>query len=291
MSIFDNSTSYPSSLSPENLHSKIIRSIVDQYALRSLERTSAGWRIAYEVWSVETASIKFSAIIGLSPEDIAPLLITAMWDSTNDTILRDLVVDIPVTMSPTLRKLVVMSSLITMTDINRPSSQSETPVNCSFIIQPLDLWYACTFAETECSHRVLAHHLVNLVPPHHGLLDTSLGKNAYPYGCLFNPAGTVMMLLRPGANNGGVRPQEYLDRISNGQERALELSVLGQVPNGTIFKHLSTMMIQLNLLPAGSKDMAGMSGMLRFIAFHPTLPILLWGQRNEMIAWQYLVQG
>jgi hypothetical protein len=50
-------------------------------------------------------------------------------------------------------------------------------------------------------------------------------------------------------------------------------------------------LIQLDLLPASSNGEASFNVMLGFMAFHQTVPVLLWGKGNEMIVWQYLVPG
>jgi hypothetical protein len=60
----------------------------------------------------------------------------------------------------------------------------------------------------------------------------------------------------------------------------LEVSILEQAPNGTIFKPFNTATIQSDAIPE-----------VEFISFHPSLPILIWGQKEGMMAWQYLVPG
>lgn len=101
-----------------------------------------------------------------------------------------------------------------------------------FSCQPLDLWctvHACTFAESERSHRILANDLVELVPPHHRFPDNILLLFTH-IPCLFNPVGTHLMLLRPTSNNQGIRSHKNLKFSSDSQLYNLEVGIFEQVP-------------------------------------------------------------
>ncbi len=85
--------------------------------------------------------VKFRVEIGLATEDIAPLLVKGMLNSEKEEgiFLRNIIVDIPVTVSSTLRKLVVVSLLITTLEPSPNSIESGSRLDWSFICQPLDL--------------------------------------------------------------------------------------------------------------------------------------------------------
>lgn len=215
------------------------------------ERRAKGWTARYEIWFLQTQAKVFECSIDVPTDELERLIYNAMFS------YKWPYFHFPVAFSPDLRHAAILGCVIEVKEFGQ-NSVTENPMwRPQFSLQQIGLWHI----DRGCNLGFSTESVQVRFSPVH------------VYRLKFSPCGSHLLVI----HGLDTMYQDYLK-----QGWVLELFSLKNCDdsNTSGFEYRKS-----NVLHPGKQ--AEMSSFNKYIAFHPSLPILALSRENDCILWAF----